>query len=380
MKIVIAPDSFKESLTAIEVANTVERGFQQVFPEAQYIKLPLADGGEGTVETLLQGIQAERKYSIVPGPLGEPVKAMWALADDGHTALVELAAASGLGLINEDEKNPCLTSTYGTGVILREAIEAGARKVLLGLGGSATNDGGAGIVQALGGRLLDQSGQELSRGGKALSQLHSIDLSAVIPGVEDVEMVIACDVNNPLCGDNGATAIFGPQKGGTASQLKALDQALGQFSEQCRAIRKDFDPSTPGYGAAGGTPLGLSLLFNLQLKPGIEIVLNTLKAKEVIEGASLIITGEGQMDNQTLNGKTPLGIAQLGNAANIPVFAVAGSLGEEIEQLYPVFAGVFGTVRSPQPLPQVLGEAESNLYRVSVNLASTIKTAMGLRH
>lgn len=376
MKIVIAPDSFKESLDAMEVASCIQKGFESVFPNAEYIKLPLADGGEGTVDVLLQGLNGHRCYSEVSGPLGEPVRAMWALLDNGQTALIEIAAASGLDLVPREKRNPTITSTYGTGELIRNALDAGVNKIILGLGGSSTNDGGAGIVQALGGKLIDKNGHEISRGGIALTQLETIDLSEVDPRIVNIELVIACDVNNPLCGQTGASAVFGPQKGATPDQVHALDNALNHFSTVATAQCNAINAQTPGFGAAGGTPMGLSLLCDIKLQPGIEMVLETLNAKHILEGASLLITGEGQMDNQTLNGKTPYGIACLAQQANIPVIGIAGSLGTEIDKLYSNFKAIFGTVRSPQELSQILREAELNLVRVSRNVASTLYLGM----
>lgn len=373
MKIVIAPDSYKESLDAMAVANCIQNGFSTIFPDAEYIKLPLADGGEGTVEALLQGMGGERKVTQVCGPLGEAVETYWALLEDGKTAAIEIAAASGLMLLRAEQRDPDVTTSFGTGQLIKQALDAGVNKIIIGLGGSATNDGGGGIMQALGARLLDKAGKELAFGGAALSQLAYIDYSAVHPRARDVEVVIACDVNNPLCGSKGASAIFGRQKGGKPEQLTQLDWALGHFAkiaaEQGGADRSDC----PGFGAAGGAPLGLSLIFNIQMRPGIELVLDTLKADELLSGADLVITGEGQVDNQTLHGKTPLGIARLAEQKQLPVIAIAGSLGQEIDELYPTFSAIFATVRAAQTLETVLSEAEANLTKVSANIARTLK-------
>ncbi|MDH5919688.1 glycerate kinase [Vibrio splendidus] len=387
MKIVIAPDSFKESLSAVSVAACIEKGFREIFPDADYVTLPLADGGEGTVDVLLQGLAGQKRTNKAQGPLGELVSAEWAILEPSaqnpnKTALIEIAAASGLDLLKPEQRDPLVASSFGTGQLILEAIEQGAQTIILGLGGSATNDGGAGIVQALGGRLLDSkgqddNGQELNRGGAALAELASIDLTGLDSRCADVELIVACDVDNPLCGDNGASHVFGPQKGATPDQVLILDKALANFAQiaESQGCVGGDDPvhKRTGYGAAGGTPMGLGLLFNMQIKPGIEMVLDVLQADEVLKGADLVITGEGQMDNQTLQGKTPYGIAKRASLQGIPTIGIAGSLGSEVEALYGEMSSLFGTVRSPQPLNQVLQEAEMNLTRTARNIAATLK-------
>ena len=381
MKIVIAPDSFKESLSAVSVAACIEKGFREIFPDADYVTLPLADGGEGTVDVLLQGLAGQKRTHQVEGPLGELVSAEWAMLEPSaqnpnQTALIEIAAASGLDLLTPEQRDPLIASSFGTGQLILEAIEQGAQTIILGLGGSATNDGGAGIVQALGGRLLDRNGQELGRGGAALAELASIDLTDLDSRYTDVELIVACDVDNPLCGDNGASHIFGPQKGATPEQVLMLDKALANFAQVAESqgcVGGEPVQERAGYGAAGGTPMGLGLLFNMQIKPGIEMVLDVLQADDVLKGADLVITGEGQMDNQTLQGKTPYGIAKRASLQGIPTIGIAGSLGTEVEALYGEMSSLFGTVRSPQPLNQVLQEAEVNLTRAARNIAATLK-------
>ncbi|PHX07178.1 glycerate kinase [Vibrio splendidus] len=381
MKIVIAPDSFKESLSAVSVAACIEKGFREIFPDAEYVTLPLADGGEGTVDVLLQGLVGQKRTYQVEGPLGALVHAEWAMlepsdSNPNKTALIEIAAASGLDLLKPEQRDPLIASSFGTGQLILEAIEQGAQTIILGLGGSATNDGGAGIVQALGGTLLDNAGQELNRGGAALAKLASIDLTGLDSRCADIELIVACDVDNPLCGDNGASHVFGPQKGATPEQVLLLDKALAnsaQIAESQGCVGGEPVQERAGYGAAGGTPMGLGLLFNMQIKPGIEMVLSVLQADEVLKGADLVITGEGQMDNQTLQGKTPYGIAKRASLQGIPTIGIAGSLGTEVEALYGEMSSLFGTVRSPQPLNQVLKEAEMNLTRTARNIAATLK-------
>ena len=387
MKIIIAPDSFKESLSAVSVAACIEKGFCEIFPDADYVTLPLADGGEGTVDVLLQGLKGQKRIHQVEGPLGELVNAEWAMLEPSErnpnkTALIEIAAASGLDLLTPAQRDPLVASSFGTGQLMLEAIEQGAQTIILGLGGSATNDGGAGIVQALGGRLLDSkgqddNGQDLSRGGAVLAELASIDLTGLDSRCADIKLIVACDVDNPLCGDNGASHIFGPQKGATLEQVLMLDKALANFAEiaESQGCVCGDDPvqNRTGYGAAGGAPMGLGLLFDMEIKPGIEMVLDVLQADEMLKGADLVITGEGQMDNQTLQGKTPYGIAKRASLQGIPTIGIAGSLGTEVEALYGEMSSLFGTVRSPQPLNQVLQEAEINLTRTARNIAATLK-------
>ncbi|MCW8996257.1 MAG: glycerate kinase [Psychromonas sp.] len=372
MKIVIAPDSYKESLDAMAVATCIENGFSQIFTDAEFIKLPLADGGEGTVDVLLQALKGEKKYSRVSGPLGTPVDAMWAVLEGGKTALIEIASASGLDLLSPEQRDPLRTTTFGTGELIKQALDLGVEKILLGLGGSATNDGGAGLLSALGAKLLDDSGREVSFGGAALQNLAGIDLSAVDPRCADVQCIVACDVDNPLCGEAGASAVFAAQKGADQQQLKLLDNALLNFANTAQQTLGINHRDTPGFGAAGGAPLGLSLAFNIQIQAGIEMVLDLLNADQVLENTDLLITGEGQMDNQTLQGKAPYGIAKRAKQKGVPVIAIAGSLGTDLDALYSNIDCIFGTVRSAQKLPQVFTEAESNLTRTARNIAAAL--------
>ncbi|CAH6809940.1 Glycerate kinase [Vibrio chagasii] len=379
MKIVIAPDSFKESLDAHQVASCIERGFADVFPHAEFVKMPLADGGEGTVDVLLEALNGKKQRLQTTDPIGRECTAYWASLEqtvDGanvKTALVEFAQASGLDLLTVEERAPLNASSFGTGLLIKDALDQGVEQIIIGLGGSATNDAGAGILQALGGKLLDKQGNELSGGGAELSRLASMDLNGLHPRCKEVTFVVACDVNNPLCGESGASAVFGPQKGASKAQVEQLDTAIGHFADIAQAHAGTNHRDTAGFGAAGGTPLGLSLAFNIQIKAGIEMVLDALDADKVLEGASLVVTGEGQMDNQTLQGKTPYGIAQRAQKLNIPTIGIAGSLGQDVEKLYGSMSSLFGTVRSPQSLDQVLSEANQNLTRTARNIAATLK-------
>ncbi|TCN83277.1 glycerate kinase [Vibrio crassostreae] len=379
MKIVIAPDSFKESLNAHQVASCIERGFADVFPYAEFVKLPLADGGEGTVDVLLTALNGKKQLLQTTDALGRECTTYWASLEqtvDGanvKTALVEFAQASGLDRLTVEERAPLIASSFGTGLLIKDALDQGVEQIIIGLGGSATNDAGAGILQALGGKLLDKQGNELSGGGAELSQLASIDLDGLHPRCKEVTFVVACDVNNPLCGESGASAVFGPQKGASQIHVQQLDAAIGHFADIAHAQTGINHRNSAGFGAAGGAPLGLSLAFNIQIKAGIEMVLDALDADKVLEGASLVVTGEGQMDNQTLQGKTPFGIAQRALKQDIPTIGIAGSLGTDVEKLYGSMSSLFGTVRSPQSLDQVLSEASQNLTRSARNIAATLK-------
>jgi glycerate kinase len=374
MKIVIAPDSFKESLSAMAVATCIEKGFSQIFPNSEFIKIPLADGGEGTVDVLVDALNGERQDQVVQGPISGNVNAVWALLHEGQskTALIEIAAASGLDLITPEQRNPLIATSFGTGQSILQALDLGVEKIIIGLGGSATNDAGAGILQALGGQLLDAQGNELPVGGAALADLAAIDLTKLDKRCADVEFIVACDVSNPLTGDNGASRIFGPQKGATPEMVEQLDKALAHFADLAEKTLTVNHQQSAGFGAAGGAPMGLCLAFDIQIQAGIDMVLDILKVDDALAGADLVITGEGQMDNQTLNGKTPFGIAKRAQARGIPVIAIAGSLGSEVEALYDTIGSIFGTVRSPQALAQVLSEAEGNLTRTAKNIAATL--------
>lgn len=378
MNILIAPDSFKESLSAKEVGACIENGFRAIYPDLTASIVPLADGGEGTVEVLLDGLDGEMQRLEVTGPYGEKVMAHFALLDKGRTALIEIAAASGLDLTEPNARDPRIATSYGTGEIIKHVLDLGVDKIILGLGGSATNDGGAGIFQALGGKLYDASQNELSVGGAPLASLASIDISEIHPRCQAVEFVLACDVSNPLVGPKGASYIFGKQKGADPSMIAELDAALSHFADVCAQVTGKQTHQATSFGAAGGAPQGLSLAFDLQIKPGIDMVLDTLKVDQKLVGVDLVITGEGQMDNQTIHGKTPYGIAKRAKDKGIPVIGIAGSLGEEVDDLYSKIDAVFGTVRSPQALTQVLAEAEANLTRTARNIAASIKLGQGL--
>lgn len=379
MKILIAPDSFKESLSAEKVAKAIKLGFQTHFPDAEYQLLPIADGGEGTLDALISSSHGELKTSLVKGPLGDTVCAKWGLINQGKSAIIELAEASGIALVAPENRQVLKASTYGTGQIISEALTLDVQQIILCLGGSATNDGGAGIAQALGAKLLNKAGEEIDAGGQALAELCRIDLSSLHPRAHQVEWLLACDVDNPLCGPQGASAVFGPQKGASKEDIVALDNALMRFAKQVESITQiDFSQVT-GFGAAGGTALGIALFAQPELKPGIDIVLETSQFEKQLVNTDLVITGEGQMDFQTLHGKAPYGVAKAAKEKGIKVIGIAGSIGENTQGLEHYFDAIFGTTRAPLSLEKVLVEAEDNLVRVASNIAATLSLSSSIQ-
>ncbi|WP_456077464.1 glycerate kinase [Endozoicomonas gorgoniicola] len=374
MKIVIAPDSFKECLSAIDVATAIETGMRRVLPSAEFIKVPVADGGEGTLQSLVDGT-AGRFYSrTVTGPLGEPVEARFGVLGDGKTAVIEMAEASGLERILPHLRNPLLTTTYGTGELVREALNLGVSRIIVAIGGSATNDGGAGMMAALGVRFLNDKGEELPAGGAALTDLASIDCSAMDSRLANVRVTAACDVNNPLTGANGATAVFGPQKGATPAMVVQLDKALTNYAaviQQCLDVDIEH---VAGAGAAGGMGAALLTFMEADLKPGINIVLETVRLKAQVGGADLLITGEGRMDGQTVHGKTPVGVARVAKAEGIPVIALAGSVAKGFEAVYEHgIDAVFPVVHGAVSLPDALETGRENLERTAENIARLLQ-------
>ncbi|MTV36530.1 glycerate kinase [Duganella radicis] len=380
MKIVIAPDSFKESLTAMAVANEIEAGFREIFPDAEYRKLPVADGGEGTVQAMIDASGGQLLALQVTGPLGEPVSAFYGLMGDGQTAVIEMAAASGLELVAPSQRNPLRTTSYGTGQLIRNALDAGARRFVLGVGGSATNDGGAGMLQALGGRLLDANGAELPAGGGALNRLDRIDLSGLDARIGDCAFDVACDVSNPLVGPQGASAIFGPQKGATPDMVAQLDDNLRHYAAViARDVGQDV-ADVPGAGAGGGIGAAMMVFLGGRLRPGSEIVTAAVGLDAAIADADLVITGEGRIDGQTIHGKTPVGVARVAQRHGKPVIAIGGSLGTGAEAVHGHgIAAVFGSVSRPCTVEQALAAAAGNVRAAARNIAATLRLGTGLR-
>ncbi|WP_339062859.1 glycerate kinase [Tepidibacillus marianensis] len=329
MKIVIAPDSFKESLTALEVADAVERGFKVVFPEAEYIKVPMADGGEGTVQSLVDATNGKIINKMVIGPLGNTVDAFFGILGNGKTAVIEMAAASGIHLVPREKRNPLITTTWGTGQLILSALDYGVDHIIIGIGGSATNDGGAGLAQSLGARLLNQEGEEIGYGGGSLNQLVNVDVSNMDFRLRNVKIEVACDVNNPLVGPTGASAIYGPQKGATPEMVQFLDQNLTHYADIIyKSLNKDVR-NIPGSGAAGGLGAGLLAFLSAELRRGVEIVISATHLDEVLKNATLVITGEGKIDSQTINGKTPIGVAKTAKKYGVPVIGITGNVAKD---------------------------------------------------
>jgi glycerate kinase len=373
MKIVIAPDSYKESLTALAVANEIEAGFREFFPDAHYLKLPVADGGEGTVQAMIDASGGRRIELQVTGPLGEPVAAFYGLMGDGATAVIEMAAASGLELVPPARRNPLHTTSFGTGQLILDALDAGARRFVLGVGGSATNDGGAGMLQALGGRLLDTAGADLNAGGGALAALARIDLSALDTRLKDCVFDIACDVSNPLVGPQGASAIFGPQKGATPAMVEQLDANLRHYAA---VIARDLGQQVaevPGAGAGGGIGAGMMVFLGGRLRPGSEIVMAAVGLDAAVADADLVLTGEGRIDGQTIHGKTPIGVARVAKRHGKPVIAIAGGLAAGAAAVHEHgIDAVFGAVSRPCTVDEALADAASNVRAAARNIAAIL--------
>lgn len=378
MKIVIAPDSYKESLSALEVAQAIEAGFREIFPEAEYHKLPMADGGEGTVQAMLDAIGGRWLSARVRGPLGTPVEARYGLTDHG-LAVIEMAAASGLAHLTPSQRNPLITSSHGTGELIRAALDAGARSFLLGIGGSATNDGGAGMLQALGLRLLDANGADLPPGGAALAQLESIDSSNLDPRLHACVFDIACDVVNPLTGPQGASAVFGPQKGATPSMVLQLDQCLLQFARVVKNSTGIEVDQVAGAGAAGGMGAALLAFMQGKLRSGSEIVAEAIGLAEAIQDADLVITGEGRIDSQTIQGKTPMGVARVAQRHACPVIAIGGCLSADSGVVHQHgLSATMAAVSRACSVQEALAEAAPNVQRTARNAAALLQLGMRL--
>ena len=370
MKIVIAPDSFKESLTALEVAEAIEAGLKKVLPDAEYVKVPMADGGEGTVQSLVDATEGRLISAEVRAPLGNKVRAEFGLSGDGRTAIIEMAAASGLHLVPSEKRNPLHTTSYGTGELILAALDEGVEKIIVGIGGSATNDGGAGMLQALGALLLDANKQPIGAGGGCLQDLAAIDLSGLDKRLAGVEIVVACDVDNPMCGEKGASAVFGPQKGATPEMVQALDSGLQHFAAlAARDLGLDIQ-SPAGAGAAGGMGGGVLLLPDARLQAGVKIVMEAVGLAEKVQDADLVITGEGRMDAQSVHGKTPIGVAHTAKAFGKPVIAIVGCLREDYEVVYAQgIDAVFPIIRQLGSLEEILQHGRDNLVSAAQNVA-----------
>ena len=328
MKVVIAPDSYKGCLSALEVAKAMERGVLSVFSSAEVRKIPIADGGEGTVAALVTATNGQFRQTEVTDPLGNKIIAQWGILGDRRTAVIEMAAASGLPLVPKEKRDPRFTTTFGTGELIQAALAEGLPKIIIGIGGSATNDGGTGMARALGVRFLNAAGQEVAAGGGSLAEICQIDTTGLDLRLKNTEIVVACDVDNPLCGTRGASAVFGPQKGATPEMVQQLDAGLAKYASCARLATGRDVAEKAGAGAAGGLGAGLMFFTPAQLKPGVEIVLDAVGFSDIVRDADFVITGEGRTDFQTAFGKAPVGVAKVAKTHGVPVFCISGGLGE----------------------------------------------------
>jgi len=377
MKIIIAPDSFKESLSAECAAMAIEDGFRAVFPELEAVRLPVADGGEGTVDALIAATGGHRIDIEVTNPQGHRVRGFYGVNGKGDCAVIEMAAASGLMLVPAGQRDPLTATSFGTGELIRHALDGGIRHIILGIGGSATVDGGIGMVQALGGRFTDAQGIDLPWGGAALAQLAAIDLSQLDPRLAQCRIEVACDVENPLTGPCGAAAVFGPQKGASVQDVQVLDAALAHLAA---VIFRHLGVNVlewPGGGAAGGMGVAARLFLRGNMRSGIDIIMDAIGLDEAMQGATLVITGEGRLDQQTINGKAPVGVARLAQRYHVPVIGLAGILGEGVEVVHQHgLEAVFSILPRLAPLETVLEQGEENLRYAAQNLARVYRLGM----
>lgn len=376
MKIVVAPDSFKDSLSALQAANAIEAGIHIARPEAQVVKVPVADGGEGTMETLVEALAGEYVTCMVSDPLLRPIPASYGIVRTGDTptGIIDMASASGLTLLAQQERNPLITTSYGTGQLIADACSRGCRHIVLGIGGSATNDAGKGMLEALGCRFLDSAGNELRPGGESLNELDSIDTGHMNPLLQVCRFTIICDVDNPLYGPSGAACIFAPQKGATPHAVVTLDNGLRRFAACVEATLGKQVALVPGAGAAGGLGAACLAFLRATLKPGIETVLESLQFPRLIDGADLVITGEGKIDRQTLMGKAPYGVLLPARAKGIPVVALGGAVEDRDELLEAGFRGIFCIQSSAMPLKRALQPhiAAENLKQTTTQIIRLI--------
>ncbi len=360
-KIVLAPDSFKGTMSSIEVCAIAAEAIHAADPAVETIQVPIADGGEGTVDAFLVAAGGCRRTCRVLDPLFREIESFYGILPDGQTAVIEMAAASGLPLVGDD-KNPLLTTTYGTGQLIADAIEKGCRRLIIGIGGSATNDGGCGMAAALGARFLDKDGGDIPLNGGGLACLDRIDASRLTPRLRECEIIVACDVNNPLVGPEGASAVFGPQKGADPVMAAQLDENLCRYAA---VIRRDLGldlAAVPGSGAAGGLGAGLLAFTGATVRSGIDTVLDCVHFDDLIRGADLIITGEGRIDGQSLRGKVPVGIAARAAKQGVPVIAVVGDIADDADKVYQAgIQAVFSTMRRPMPFEIARGRCRQDL-------------------
>lgn len=358
MKVVIAIDSLKGSLSSMEAGMAIKDGILAAKPDAEVIVKPLADGGEGTTDALIEGMNGERIDLTVTGPMHTPVDAYYGYLKDTNTAVMEMASAAGITLVPDSEKNPLLATSYGVGEMINDAIQRGCRNFIIGIGGSVTNDGGIGMLKALGVRFLDENGEDAGEGGQALAKVARIDVSGMNPLLKECHIQVACDVNNPLCGENGSTYVYGPQKGVTEDMKKTLDEAMAHFARVTSETLENDYMNTPGAGAAGGLGYAFLTYTGAALTPGIELILDAVGLEEELSGADVVVTGEGRLDFQTAMGKAPVGVARLAKKYNAKVIAFAGSVTKEatacnkegIDAFFPILRGVCTLAEAMDPV------------------------------
>ena len=358
MKVVIAIDSLKGSLSSMEAGMAIKDGILAAKPDAEVIVQPLADGGEGTTDALIEGMNGERIDLTVTGPMHTPVDAYYGYLKDTNTAVMEMASAAGITLVPDSEMNPLLATSYGVGEMINDAIQRGCRNFIIGIGGSVTNDGGIGMLKALGVRFLDENGEDAGEGGQALAKVARIDVSGMNPLLKECHIQVACDVNNPLCGENGSTYVYGPQKGVTEDMKKTLDEAMAHFARVTSETLENDYMNTPGAGAAGGLGYAFLAYTGAALTPGIELILDAVGLEEELSGANVVVTGEGRLDFQTAMGKAPVGVARLAKKYNAKVIAFAGSVTKEatacnkegIDAFFPILRGVCTLAEAMDPV------------------------------
>ncbi len=374
MKAVIAIDSLKGSLSSLEGGNAVARGIRRVYPQADVVVRPLADGGEGTVDALVQGMGGEIQRVLVTGPLGTPVMCQYGIVRETGTGVIEMSGAAGLTLVPLEKRNPLYTTTYGVGQVIKDAIGRGCRRFLVGIGGSATNDGGVGMLQALGYGFLDKDGRDVPFGARGLKALREIRDDGVIPELAQCEFRVACDVTNVLCGESGCSAVYGPQKGADPSMILKMDQWLGDYAALARERFTKANPCQPGAGAAGGMGFAFLTFTNGTLEPGIQIVLEETKLEAYLKDADVAVTGEGRLDGQTAMGKAPIGVARLAKKYKIPVIAFAGSVTRDagqcnlkgIDAFFPILRGIttLEEAMRPECARENLADAAEQAFRL----------------
>tara|TARA_B110000003_G_scaffold9602_1_gene9881 strand:- start:4256 stop:5395 length:1140 start_codon:yes stop_codon:yes gene_type:complete len=374
MKIVVAPDSFKESLSAKAVCNIISKAIAKVIPEATVLQIPISDGGEGLLEALVSPLKGTLVHVTVKDPLLRNISANYGLIDQGNTAIIEMATASGLELLLRNERNPLITSSYGTGQLIKDALDKGCRKIIIGIGGSATNDGGMGMIRALGGAFLDSNGNDIPEGGGAMGNLHKIDLSSLDKRLTECEIICACDVSNILTGKQGASFIYGPQKGAKKEDLILLDNNLTNYAYIIKTNFKKDMKNIAGTGAAGGMGMALLVFLDAKLINGIELIIDTLQLENHIKNANLVITGEGKIDKQTLSGKTIMGISRIAKKNKVPVIAFCGSVGRDIGKIYDHgLHSIFPIVNKPMKLENAIKNSKSLLSTCVENVLKSLK-------